>query len=78
MFTRNLSIAVLIGLLASRVLSDDVLYRYECDALPYDDSAGWRIADRCEDPCSESLEDGRLVLRWPEPADIANYDYEIA
>jgi hypothetical protein len=61
----------------SAVLADELLYRYEGDMLPYDDSAGW-LDGLCEEPCSESLEDGHLVLRWPYANDLVNYHYWIA
>jgi len=57
---------------------DDILYRYECDVLPYDPSAGWIIADPCSGVCTESLEDGHFVLRWTQADNFANYDIEIA
>jgi hypothetical protein len=58
-------------------VADDLLYRYEGDVVPYDESAGW-LDGRCEDPCSESVEDGHFVLRWPEAGDLANYTYIIS
>jgi len=58
--------------------ADDTLYRYEGDVLPYDESAGWRVYDPCESPCTELLEDGHFVLFWPEAGDLANYAYRIA
>ena len=66
MFLRNLSVAVLIGCLVSPALADEVLYRYEGDVFPYDPSGGWAVYDPCEDPCSESLQDGYFVLQWPQ------------
>ena len=60
---------------AHRTCADDVLYRYEADAFPYDESAGWIVADSC-DPnrmCSERLEDGHFMLEWGDRSDIVNY-----
>jgi hypothetical protein len=57
---------------------DEVLYRYEGDVLPYDESAGWLIYNYCEDECNELLEDGHFVLFWPEAGDSANYSSRIA
>ncbi len=78
MCTRSLAVSILLGLLCTPAGADDVLYRYEGDVLPYDESAGWLIANPCEPPCSESLEPGHFVLQWPESADLANYAYRIA
>jgi hypothetical protein len=61
-----------------RCLADDLLYSYEGDVVPYDDSAGWEIFDPCEGRCADSVENGFYVLRWPEPADLANYHYWVA
>ena len=58
-------------------LADDVLYRYEGNVLPYDPSAGW-LDGLCDYPCSESLEQGHFVLRWPEAGELASYHYWIA
>ncbi len=65
-------------LVAGSVSADKVLYRYEGDVLPYADSPGWIIANPCEEPCTEFLEDGHYVLAWPEAGDLVNLDYEIA
>ncbi len=78
MLLRNIAIVALTCLAVSPAAADQVLYRYEGDVLPYDKSAAWRVFDPCEDPCSESLEDGHFVLRWYEGGDIANYSYLIA
>ncbi|MCH8243380.1 MAG: hypothetical protein IH897_12350 [Planctomycetes bacterium] len=57
--------------------ADDTIYRYEGNVVPYDESAGW-LDGLCEKPCSESIEDGHFVLRWPFAADSVNYFYRIA
>ena len=59
-------------------VADETLYRYEGDVLPYDESAGWLIADACEDECTESLEKGHFVLHWTEARDLVNNHYWIA
>ena len=66
-----------IGTLALRAsLADDVLYRYEGNVLPYDESAGW-LWGGCETPCSESVENGHLVLEWTGGESV-NYTYIIS
>ena len=69
-------VVVLLGV--THAVADEVLYRYEADVAPYDESAGWLIFNSCEAPCSESLEDGCFVLRWPRADDFANYHLWIA
>ncbi len=58
--------------LATAALADEPLYRYEGDVLPYPDG-GWHWGG-CIDPCSESIENGRFVLRWGKLGRIINYD----
>ena len=53
--------------------ADDVLYRYEGNVSPCDESAGWICGNPCEDPCSDSVENGHYVLRWTQPADSVGY-----
>jgi hypothetical protein len=57
---------------------DGLLYQYEGDVFPYDESAGWEIYNPCESPCSESLQNGQFVLSWPIAGDLAAYHYWIA
>ncbi len=57
--------------------ADDVLYRYEGDVLPYDPSAGW-FHGTCENSCTETIEDGYFILRWPGLGDWPSYGYRIA
>ncbi len=54
------------------------IYRYEGNVHPLDESAGWLLGNACEDPCSESVEDGHFVLRWSRPADSVGYGLRIA
>ena len=70
-------ILVVLGLAGLRTAGDELLYRYECDVVPYDPSAGW-LDGLCEYPCSESLADGHFILEWPFAGDLANYHYWIA
>ncbi len=71
--TLRRQLIVLVILLAGQtVQADEVLYAYECDVVPYDESAGW-MDGLCEDPCSESVEDGHFVLHWAEHGELANY-----
>ena len=75
---RSLLLVTAFALAVGASLADEVLYTYEGDVLPYDESAGWLIADPCEYPCGESVADGHFVLNWPEPGNFANYHYWIA
>ncbi len=72
--------AILCGLsmLASTVRADDLLYGYEGDVLPYDESAGWLKGGSCEASCSESLEDGHFVLTWEDSGEAVGYHLWIA
>jgi hypothetical protein len=67
-----------LGLVFTPALADETLYRYEGEVVPYDESAGWLIADPCEGPCAESLQDGHFVLTWIDVGDVANYHLWIA
>ena len=78
MCLRPLTIVAALSFAVSASFADEVLYTYEGDVLPYDDSAGWIIADPCEAPCGESVADGHFILHWPDPGNLANYDYSIA
>lgn len=73
-------ILIIICFLYSASFADDLLYRYEGDVLPYDESAGWELFNPCGDKgqCSESIENGHLVLRWPQASDLVNYNLWIA
>jgi len=55
------------------VRADELLYRYEGDVLPFDESAGWRQFDSCLDTCSTSLQDGHFILTWVGLGDQVNY-----
>jgi hypothetical protein len=78
MLLRTFAILSVLGLAVRETTADEVLYRYEGDVVPYDKSAGWEIFNPCEPPCTESVESGRFVLRWPQPANIANYNLWLA
>ncbi len=65
-------------IVGATTFADESLYRYEGNVLPYDASAGWTIANPCEDECNELLENGHFVLFWPTPGDNTNYNLEIA
>ena len=74
-----LVIAVAVLSAAGGARADVLLYRWEGDVLPHDKSAGWLIFDACDDPCSESIEDGHFVLDWPEnEGDFVQYTLRIA
>ncbi len=78
MCTRSLAVSILLGLLCAPAGADDVLYRYEGDVLPYDESAGWAIYDPCEGFCAESIENAHFVLTWIDGGDPGNYHLWIA
>jgi len=63
---------------AGRACADGVIHRYEGNVLPYDPSAGWENGNPCEPACSESIEDGHLVVRWPYASDSVGYRRWIA
>ena len=77
----TLRFILIVAVLASagvRLSADETLYRYEGNVAPHDKSAGWIVANPCEEPCTESVEDGHYVLRWTRPNDIVNYALLIA
>ncbi len=75
---RTIIVRALAFLLVAHVSTraDELLYRYEGDALPQD--VGWANAQNCEPPCHESTENGHLVVRWPTLGGYINYTYFIA
>jgi hypothetical protein len=73
---RLLLISIALGI--APTVADEVLYEYEGDVFPHDASAGWEVFDACDPPCTESIEDGCLVLEWPYPGNQVNYTYTIA
>ena len=77
MFFRGLAILLCVTPLCWAV-ADDLIYRYEGDVVPYDESAGWEIFNPCDSPCTESVEEGHFVLRWPFAGNFVNYHYWIA
>ena len=66
------SIAVVLVVGVTPTLADEVLYSYDANVLPHDESAGWIIFDPCEDPCNETVIDGKYVLHWPRPGNKVN------
>jgi len=85
MSVRTLMIFVVAGWLAvGQAAADELLYRYECNVAPYDyddpedEYDAWIIANACEDPCVDCLEDGHYVLRWSQGADLVNYSLALA
>ncbi len=71
------TVEVLIGICIP-CAADDVLYRYEADVYPYDESAGWAIFNACDGGCVESLEAGHYVTVFDGTAgDIHNFTYVI-
>ncbi len=76
---RTLVAGVVMILLGSVVaLADEVIYRYEGEAVPHDPSEGWLIFDACDPPCSESAADGSYQLFWDTGGDTNNYQYWIS
>jgi len=62
--------------------ADGLLHRYEGDVLPYAPGAGWVINRLCQGGCSESLQDGHLVVTYVDQvvagAFLYNYHHRIA
>lgn len=59
--------------------ADDLLYGCEGNVPPYDPSEGWIITNEgCNGVCSESLEDGHIVLIHTMASDLYGYLYWIA
>jgi hypothetical protein len=73
MLLRTFAILSVLGLAVRGAVADEVLYRYEGDVVPYDESPGWINGNPCEAPCTESVENGRLVLRWSRPGETVGY-----
>ena len=71
--TTSTGLAVFFVSWAGFCFADDILHRYEANAVPYDPSAGWIQGNPCDPPCSESLENGHFLLRWSESGDFASY-----
>jgi hypothetical protein len=64
--------------MAPSVGSDEVLFRYEGDVHPCaDPDSGW-ICGGCTDGCSETVENGKFVLRWECCGGRPAYHYTIA
>jgi hypothetical protein len=62
----------------SGVRADELLYRYEGDVHPCaDPDSGW-ICGGCTGACSESVENGKFVLRWECCGGRPAYHYTIA
>ena len=78
MLCRTLSTLLTLSLTIAVSQADDTLYRYEGDVLPYDPSAGWEVFNPCEPPCTESVEDGHFVARWPQIGDFFQHTYFMA
>jgi len=67
----RLILALVLSVAVESARADDPIFRYEGDVLPYAD--GGFLWGGCVTPCSESVEDGRFVLRWGTSGRIANY-----
>jgi len=75
--------AAIVGLcILSRAVSpavaDEVLHRYDGDVFPLDPITGWIPANLCDGPCTESLQDGHLVLEWDPFSNTVAYAFRIA
>jgi hypothetical protein len=77
MLFRSLFVAVSLSF-AVAARADVTSYRYEGDVLPYDPSAGWQVFNSCDPPCTESVEKGHFVARWPEIGDFFQYVFLMA
>ena len=42
---RAMVMGLILGLVSAPLLADEVIYRYEGDVVPYDESEGWFIND---------------------------------
>ncbi len=60
---------------SARLRADETLFRYEGNVHPLD--AGALVGSLCEDPCSDSVEDGHYVLRWRVVGDAVNFQFQI-
>jgi len=76
-YSQLLWVAVLGAAHTGGAFADDVIHRYEGNVVPYDESAGWE-GNACEAPCSETIEDGHLVLRFAYAWNSAGYRKVIA
>ncbi|MDO8632112.1 MAG: hypothetical protein Q7R41_16635 [Phycisphaerales bacterium] len=74
----RIAVTNILMLLIVPARADDLLFRYEGDSLPYNFNPAWGIADPCDPPCSEAIENGHFLLFWPYAGNIANYYYRIA
>jgi len=85
MSVRTLTIfAVACWLAAGRATADELLYRYECDVVPYeyddpeDQYDAWINGTPCESSCVERVESGHYVLEWLQGAEQAGHHLWIA
>ncbi len=61
---RLLTVMVVLNFSAAGLArADDLVYRYEGDVAPYDESAGWILSNPCDPPCIELPEKDRFVLQ---------------
>lgn len=73
------AVTLLCTLIVAPTFGDELLHNYNGDVLPYDPTAGWLIANPCEDVCHESLEDGAFTLRWDDDkSDRALYTVRVS
>ena len=61
------------ALSVAAVRADNVLYRYEGDVLPYDESAGWQVFDEYDNACTESIQDGHFLNSRTGFGSLTNY-----
>ncbi|MBN4058927.1 hypothetical protein JYU10_00490 [bacterium AH-315-J04] len=62
--------------MSDKTVADELLYSYECDVVPWDPSAGWKIFQPCEGVCTPSIDNGHFVMDW-ESGSGANFDLVI-
>jgi len=67
------------GVSPASARADVLIYSYDGNVFPFDDdSANWRGSENtCAPPCTETLEDGHLVLTWGG-GDQVNYTLDIS
>jgi hypothetical protein len=75
---RPVTVLSLLCLVGSRAQADGLLFAYEGTVAPHDPSAGWIIANACENACHESLSGGYFVLSWVGMGDLVYFSHEIA
>ncbi|MBN4058928.1 hypothetical protein JYU10_00495 [bacterium AH-315-J04] len=64
--------------MSDKTVADELLYSYEGDVVPWDPSAGWRIAQACEGFCTPSVDNGHFVMDWVDGGSRSHFDIVIS